>query len=405
MKADRIIKLVLGGTAKWARQRKAEERHASAFTRRYQAMVRTRKATIKDVAYEVMEQAYLKASGGGTLPALARQIMYAARPIIQEMTGELLSDQYFTQILLPDYIQEHGVVWNVVFDARGHFHEPHTEQGVPLGTIEVRRFLSAVENFKIEARDYKINQQQYPTIGPSNRYGEIVFIEKEGFMPLFEAAELSKLYDIAIMSTKGMSVTACRELVDTLCGSHKIPLIVFHDFDKSGFSIVGTLKRDTRRYTFGSNIEVIDAGLRLADIADLQSEASGIDSKSKSKAIANLEDNGATPEEIEFLLNWRVELNAFTSTELIAWIKGKLDHYGVKKIIPDDKILVDAYQRASECKVIQKAMEEKLAEMRKIMTPATVPGDLRAMVEKRLEAEPTLSWDEVVVRIAEKSAK
>ena len=103
-------------------------------------------------------------------------------------------------------------------------------------------------------------------------------------MPLFEAVGLAKLYDIAIMSTKGMSVTASRELVDTLCSSHKIPLIVLHDFDKSGFSIVGTLKRDTRRYTFASNIEVIDAGLRLSDIAGLQREPSGIDSKSKSKA-------------------------------------------------------------------------------------------------------------------------
>lgn len=93
-------------------------------------MVRTRKATIKDVAYEVMEQAYLKASGGGTLPALARQVMYAARPIIQEKTGKILNDQYFTQGLLPDYIEEHGCDdWNVVFDARGHFHEPHTGKG------------------------------------------------------------------------------------------------------------------------------------------------------------------------------------------------------------------------------------------------------------------------------------
>jgi hypothetical protein len=313
--------------------------------------------------------------------------------------SQALNDEYFTQGLLPDYIEEHGVDWNVVFDARGHFHEPHTEQGVPLGTIEVRRFLSAVENFKIEARDYKINQQQYPTIGPSNRYGAILFIEKEGFMPLFEAAELAKLYDIAIMSTKGMSVTASRELVDTLCGSHKIPLIVFHDFDKSGFSIVGTLKRDTRRYTFGRNIEVLDAGLRLADITGLQSEASGIENKSKPKARVNLRDNGATPEEIEFLLNRRVELNAFTSDELVAWIKGKLDHYGVKKIIPDDTVLADAYRRASECKVIQKAIEEKLTETRKTMTAATVPDDLRATVEKRLKANPTRSWDEVVAWI------
>ncbi len=55
-----------------------------------------------------MEQAYLKASANGTLPAHARQIMYAARPYIQTTADRDLGarfDQYFTQQLLPDYIE------------------------------------------------------------------------------------------------------------------------------------------------------------------------------------------------------------------------------------------------------------------------------------------------------------
>ena len=131
-------------TAKWAKQRKAEERHARAVHNRQQALRRTRVASIKDVAYEVMEQAYLKASANGTLPALARQIMYAARPIIQERTDKNLNDQYFTQTLLPDYIEEHPekcARWNVVYDARGRLYEPHTKREVPLGTLDVRRYL------------------------------------------------------------------------------------------------------------------------------------------------------------------------------------------------------------------------------------------------------------------------
>ena len=44
-------------------------------------------------------------------------------------------------------------------------------------------------------------------------------------MPLFEAVKLAERYDLAIMSTKGMSVTAARELVDVLCGDHGIPLL------------------------------------------------------------------------------------------------------------------------------------------------------------------------------------
>ena len=51
----------------------------------------------------------------------------------------------------------------------------------------------------------------YPTLGPEHRFSAILFIEKEGFMPLFEAVNLKERFDIAIMSTKGMSVIASRD--------------------------------------------------------------------------------------------------------------------------------------------------------------------------------------------------
>ena len=104
-------------------------------------MVRRRTVSVRDAAWQVMEEAYLKATANGTLPAHARQIMYAARPHIQATADRDLGarfDQYFTQQLLPDYIEENGVDWNVVYDARGHFREPHTEHEVPLGTLQVR---------------------------------------------------------------------------------------------------------------------------------------------------------------------------------------------------------------------------------------------------------------------------
>ena len=53
--------------------------------------------------------------------------MYAARPKIEALTGgRRLDDQYFCQVLLPDFMEEHGVDGDVVFDARGYFAEPHT---------------------------------------------------------------------------------------------------------------------------------------------------------------------------------------------------------------------------------------------------------------------------------------
>ena len=38
------------------------------------------RTTQKEAAWEIMEEAYLKASGNGRYPALARQIYYQARP-------------------------------------------------------------------------------------------------------------------------------------------------------------------------------------------------------------------------------------------------------------------------------------------------------------------------------------
>ena len=71
----------------------------------------------------------------------------------------------------------------------------------------------------------------------------------------------------------------------------------------------------------------------------------------KSDPRPNLRTNGASEEEVEFLcgaFHWpyyrgrRVELNAFASDQLVAWIEQKLRATGVKKIIPGDEVLHSA---------------------------------------------------------------
>jgi len=104
-----IIRAVAKGTAKWAKQRKAEARHAAAMLHRRERLVRYHRITIKEVAWEVMEKAYMAASDNGRLPATATQVMYAARGEIQQRTGRQLDRQYFNQTLLPEYLAEHDV--------------------------------------------------------------------------------------------------------------------------------------------------------------------------------------------------------------------------------------------------------------------------------------------------------
>ena len=124
-------------------------------------------------------------------------------------------------------------------------------------------------------------------IGPSGNISGILFCEKEGFNPLFRAVKLANRYDLMIISTKGVSVTAARRLIDYVCGNFDLPLFVLHDFDVSGFLILGTLQRDTRRYQFSSAVEVIDLGLRLDDIGGLEREPAAPSKLSRALCVSN----------------------------------------------------------------------------------------------------------------------
>ncbi len=400
MESKAIIGAVQGVTKKWTKQRKAEERQKSAEVNRRIRLTVSYRLTIKDVAYGCMEEAYLKASGGGRLPAHARQIMYQARPIIQGKTGQPLGDQYFCQTLLPDYIADYQPGWDVVFDDRGHFNEPHTETTIGLGTISVRNYLKDIappQFTEIGCRDFKLE-----TNGPAQRFGAVLFVEKEGFMPLFNEVELAERYDIAIMSTKGVSNTAARRLVDELCGQQDIPLLVLHDFDKSGFTILGTLQRSTRRYSFKHHPKVIDLGLRLSDVQELGLEAeNAFDRGSDWSKRQNLLLNGATEEEVAFLLFERVELNALASDVLVDWIEAKLDEHGIKKIVPDKEVLKDAHRRAVEQMYFQDHAEDLIKEAREDAAQVDPPADLEKQVRDVLSKNPAMPWDDAVVQIAE----
>jgi hypothetical protein len=276
--AKAIIAGVESVTKEWARQRKAEERNRRAEIVREDRLLRFRSAmTIQQAAYRFMPEAYAKASGDGKLPAKARQVMYAARPKILDATGrDTFKDEYFTQTLLPDFIEKNPSIcgsWDIVWDARGHLVEPHTDLVVPLGTIEVRRYLAQcnAEAVPPVLLSLAINRH-FATTGPRNRYRNILFIEKEGFDQILARARIQERFDITLMSTKGMSVTAARMLIDHLVDAVE-NVFVLHDHDISGFSICGTLGRDSRRYRFVNRVKLIDLGLRLTDVERMSLES------------------------------------------------------------------------------------------------------------------------------------
>lgn len=368
---------------------------------------RNRKRDIKEIVYEHLPAVYALVSGNGQYPAAARQIFYGLRPmVLAELTDKQdLDSQYITQTLVPNFMAEAPDVcadWDVVFDARGHFSEPHTGKNFGLGTLEVRQYLDlfSMPSGLQDAPPHL--STRFPTVGPSGCFCNVLFIEKEGFLPLLDKVKISTRFDLAIMSTKGLSSTAARRLMESMPG---VRFLTLHDFDKAGFSIIGTLQRNTRRYKFKNPPEIIDLGIRLEDVRRLKlaSEPFTI----KTAAAKNLRRNGATEAEIGFLLGdgdghgQRVELNAMTSPQFIKWLKGKLKKHGVKKFVPDDDVLQTAFKRAALAHKLNAEIDKVFFKLRTEADKAEVPEDLRTMVQAYLKRNPSESWDFAVAFVTD----
>jgi Protein of unknown function C-terminus (DUF2399) len=174
---------------------------------------------------------------------------------------------------------------------------------IGLGTLDVRgytrRWLRGADTSVPTAERLTDGLERVGTAGPGDRFRAVLFIEKEGFNPLLKAIQLADRFDVGICSTKGMSVTAMRQLIEHLSEAG-VTTFVLHDFDKSGFSILHTLHSDTRRYRFRTSPLVVDLGLRLEDVREMGLDSEPVEYDGKVDPRVNLRESGATEAECEF---------------------------------------------------------------------------------------------------------
>jgi hypothetical protein len=214
-----------------------------------------------------------------------------------------------------------------------------------------------------------------------------------------------------MMSTKGMSVEATRELVDGLSGCG-VTTFVAHDFDKAGFSILGTLQRDSRVYRFKNTPRVINLGLTLDDIREYDLQSEPVEYADEKDPRENLRENGAPAGECNFLVRrqnytnkgWvgeRVELNAFRSVpRMLEWLGKKLEQHKTEKLIPDDSTLERFYRRSIKVAALQKAIDtakESLPDDDSIR----IPDNLRRSIQELFDTDGTMAWDEALAQIVE----
>ena len=306
------------------REKKRRERDARRVPRRYPSY----RTTIKEAVFEVLPKAVAAASGNGKYTVPGRTLFYQVRPLIQEIVPDELNYNYFSQTLLRQYQDEFGPLEGLTRDPRGVLHEPHTGKTVPLGTV-------AVGSYEF----------------PSYVFDKILYVEKEGLMPVLEGAQLAERYDLAIAAGKGHPTEAVRELFARAeAGDYR--LFVLHDADPDGYSIARSMAEETDRMP-NHNVEVVDLGLKVADAIKL-----GLPTETfhRKKALPWWMPDRLTDKENEWFegehlyrKRWkgtRVELNAFTAPALVAYIESALAKHGAtRKVVPPKKVIVEAAEK------------------------------------------------------------
>jgi hypothetical protein len=101
---------------------------------------------------------------------------------------------------------------------------------------------------------------------------------------------------------------------------------------------------------------------------------------------------------------YRVELNAFTSDQMIEWLEAKLEQHQIRKMIPDPAVLEDAYRRATQLHYLNSELRKIKQTAQDKANTVTVPDDLAEQSKTGLDADPHGSWDGVLADLAAEAA-
>jgi hypothetical protein len=313
----------------------------------------------KDVVLDNLEDVIALVSGPDHYRFNARQLFYALRPIVMDETGEELKIGNFTSIL-DAYEAEHGEIPLMYREPRGSITHPHRAETITLGTLMVEEYERPAWNFH-----------------------QLLYIEKEGALEALKQNRWLERHDCAVMSSKGFSTRAARDLIDKLV-EHDEPVEVFcvHDADAAGSMIYQTLQEATRARE-ARKIKIVNFGLEPWEAVAMGLEVETVEAKQQRKPVAEYVadyDGDIDPPDdaddwAEWLQTHRVELNAMTTPQLIAWLDQKMDESSEGKLIPPDDVLEQELAVQIERKV-------RAAITERILREADLDGQVAAAIAK-----------------------
>jgi hypothetical protein len=307
----------------------------------------TRGVSQKDVVLDNLDAVIAEVSGDGEYRFNSRQLFYALRPIVMDKLGVELKLTNFTGII-DDYETENGEIEGMYREPRGSIYHPHRRETITLGTL-------MVENYK----------------RPSWLFNKLVYIEKEGFGEALKEARWPERNDTMLMSSKGFSTRAAKDLVDKLA-EHDEPVTIFcvHDADASGTMIYQTLQEATRARR-ARKIQIVDLGLQPWEAIEMELAVEDVKVKVKEgeeprrKPVAAyvLDRTDLAPDDTaweDWLQTHRIELNAMTTPAFIEWLDGKMADQ--VKLVPPPEVLTAELDTLIEEKVREDITEQILRE-------------------------------------------
>lgn len=273
---------------------------------------------------EYVTEAFNLASDNGRYAITARQIWYKMREIsgIEEKKNTYTD---FTQNILTEWIDDNPEFEDKVnFSDRGNFYVNGSQNG--LGTANVRNFLNEIGTAQNVFKCYGgINSNIHiePDFDLKYKYDKVLYIEKTGFDAIFKAEKIGEKYNMIIVSGQGFSTRAAKTLLYQF-QQMGMKLYCLHDLDISGIYILESFATPNKK--FKNTIYMENLGVTFADIQKYNIVPESVEKKKED--IAKLEN--LSSEYKEFFDTGtsfrRVELNAFTTAQILEIIDNKLSN-------------------------------------------------------------------------------
>jgi hypothetical protein len=334
--------------------------------------------TQKSIVLDNLDAAVATVSGEGKYRFNPRQILYVLRPIVRDELDKALTTQNFNQIIT-DYENENGEIEGMYREPRGSIYHPHRNETITLGTL-------MVENYE----------------RPVWTFNKVVYIEKEGFSEALKEVRWAERHDCMLMSSKGFTTRAAKDLVDKLA-KHNEPVTIFcvHDADAYGTMIYQTFQQATKARG-ARKVTIINLGLDPDEAGEMRLEAEEVEEKDRYKAVADYASEWA-----EWLQTNRIELNAMTTPQFIEWLDGKMAAHD--KLIPPADVLeaelADRIEAKVRAAITARILREAGFEAQVVATIGTIEkpdaAELRQGIEEMFEPEPERDWRAHIEEVAE----